>query len=93
MDDLMKKTVLAAGITFIIYMVLFLFFDRLIDLWIHNNCPNSRLWQVGTYISYLAYSDLIKLGLTIGFIMIIIIDQGLTKRWTMNFFISVLAAP
>jgi len=84
MDDLLKKTVIAAGITSIIYMVLFLFFDRLIDLWIHNNCSNSRLSQVGTYISYLANGDFIKLGLAVCFILIIIIDPNLTKRWTRN---------
>jgi membrane-associated phospholipid phosphatase len=84
MDDLLKKTVIAAGITSIIYMVLFLFLDRFIDLWIHNHYSNSPLSQLGTYISYAANGNFINLGLTAGFILIIIIDPNLTKRWTRN---------
>jgi membrane-associated phospholipid phosphatase len=84
MKDLLKKTAIAAGITGIIYLVLFFFFDRAIDLWIHNNYANTWLTQLGTYISYLAKGEFIKLGLAIGFILIIIIDPHLTRRWTKN---------
>jgi membrane-associated phospholipid phosphatase len=84
MNDLLKKTVIAAGITLIIYIVLFAFFDRPIDLWVYNNCSNTWIFQLGTYISYLAGGDLIKVGLAIGYILIIIIDPHLKKRWTRN---------
>jgi membrane-associated phospholipid phosphatase len=81
-EDLLKKTAITAGITGIIYLVLFFFFDRAIDLWIHNNCANSWLPQIGGYISYLAKGEFIKLGLAICFILIIVSDPGLNKRWT-----------
>jgi membrane-associated phospholipid phosphatase len=84
MFGLLKKTLITAGIAGIIYVILFLCFDKAIDLWIHNNYANSRLQQVGTYISYLAYGNFIKLGLAFCFILIFIIDPYLKKRWTMN---------
>jgi membrane-associated phospholipid phosphatase len=92
MDDLLKKTVIAAGITSIIYMVFFLFFDRLIAIWIHNHYFHSRISQLGTYISYVANGNYINFGLTAGFILIIIIDPNLTKRWTQNLLYICLTA-
>jgi membrane-associated phospholipid phosphatase len=82
MEDLLKKTAITAGITGIIYLVLFFFFDRAVDLWLHNNYSNTWLAQLGTYISYLAKGEFIKLGLAICFIFIIVSDPGLNKRWT-----------
>jgi membrane-associated phospholipid phosphatase len=84
MEGLSKKTAITAGITGIIYVVLFLFVDRAVDLWIHNNCANTWLPQLGSYISYLAKGEFITLGLAVGFILIIIIDPGLSRRWTKN---------
>jgi membrane-associated phospholipid phosphatase len=84
MENLFKKTAITAGITGIIYLLLFVFFDRAVDLWLHNNYSNTWLTQSGTYISYLANGEFVTLGLAIGFILIIIIDPGLTRRWTKN---------
>ncbi len=82
MEDLWKKTAITAGIIGIIYVVLFLFFDRAIDLWIHNNCANTWIPQLGGHISSLGNGPFIKLLLAIGFIFIIVVDPGLKKRWT-----------
>jgi membrane-associated phospholipid phosphatase len=84
MEDLLKKTAVAAGITFILYLILFIFVDRAVDLWIHHNCADTWVPRVGAYISYLAQGSFIKLGLAAGFILSIISDPGLKKKWTRN---------
>ncbi len=82
MEDLFRKTVITAGITAIIYLVLFSFFDGAIDLWIYNNYSNTWLFQSGTYISYLAKGAYIRLGIALCFILILISDPGINRRWT-----------
>jgi membrane-associated phospholipid phosphatase len=84
MENLFKKTAITAGITGIIYLLCFVFFDRAVDLWLHNNYSNTWLTQSCTYISYLAKSEFVALALAVGFILIIIIDPALTRRWTRN---------
>jgi membrane-associated phospholipid phosphatase len=84
MENLGKKTALTAGITFIIYLVLFFWVDRAVDLWIHNHWAQTWVFQAGTYGSCLAQGSYIKLGLALGLILIIIIDPGLQKKWTRN---------
>jgi len=84
MRDWLKKTVIAAGIAAAIYLILFFFFDKPIDLWVNDNCPNTWYFQVGAYISYLATGAFIRLAIAVGFILIIIIDPCLEKRWTKN---------
>ncbi len=84
MENLSKKTAVAAGITFVIYLILFLFVDRAVDLWVHTNWAHTRVFQAGTYISYLAQGSYVKLGLALGFILIIAVDPGLQKKWARN---------
>jgi membrane-associated phospholipid phosphatase len=84
MEDLGKKTAVAAGITFIIYLILFLFVDRAVDLWVHNDYAHTWVFPAGTYISYLAIGAAIKLGIALGFILIIVVDAGLEKKWSRN---------
>ena len=82
MQDLLKRTTITAGISVIIYLVLFFFFDRDIVIWIHNNHSNTWVFQLGTYISYLAKGSFVKLGIAFCFILIFTCDSGLEKRWT-----------
>ena len=92
-EDLFKKTAIAAGITAGIYLVLFLFCDRAIDLWIHNICAHTWVPRLGAYISYLAQGSFIKLGIAAGFILSIMVDPGLKRKWTRNLlFICVTGA-
>jgi len=84
MENLFKKTAIAAGITAVIYLVLFFFFDRAIGLWVHNTCSNTWLFRLGTSISYSATGALIKLAIAFCFILIIAIDSGIKRRWTKN---------
>ena len=79
-EGLLRKTVIAAVIASTAYIVLFIYFDRAIDLWIYNNFSNTWLPQVGSYISYLADGSFIRLGIAICFIMVLISDYRLQKR-------------
>jgi membrane-associated phospholipid phosphatase len=82
MEALFKKTAITAGITAILYLILFFFFDSSIDLWVHNNYANTWVFQVGTYISSLARGVYIRLGLALCFILILISDSDIKRRWT-----------
>ena len=82
MEDLFKKTAITAGIAAILYLILFAFFDRPIDLWVHNNYANTWVFQVGTFISSLARGVYIRLGLALCFIFILISDPEIKRRWT-----------
>ena len=82
----MKKiTILVLSIT-LLYIILFLFFDQKIDLWIHNNIAGTRIETIGTIISNFAYGAYVKLALAIGFIFIAITDPWIKKRHTKNLF-------
>lgn len=82
MENLFKKTAITAGITLIIYLILFFFFDRTVDLWVYNNWANTWVFQAASYVSYLARGTFINLGIALGFILILIVDPGLNKQWT-----------
>jgi membrane-associated phospholipid phosphatase len=84
MDDLFKKTAIAAAITAMIYLILFFFFDRAIDLWVHHNYSNTWLFQLCTNISYLAKGEFVNIAIVVAFLLIVIIDPGIKKRWTMD---------
>jgi len=84
MDDLLKKTLLAAALAAAVYLVLFLLLDRPIDLWVHENIADTWVSQLGTSISSAATGEYIRLALALAFILIIIIDPRLQRRWTRN---------
>lgn len=84
MDDLLKKTLIAAIIVVIIYLALFLFFDRAIDLWVYDTCSDTGLVQWGTAVSTAATGEYIKLLIAGGLLLVIIIDPGLKRRWIRN---------
>ena len=81
MENLYRKTAMAAGFTFILYLVLFVFVDRAVDLWVQASWAHTWIFLAGTYISYLAQGSYVKLGLALGFIFIIAVDPGLQKKW------------
>jgi membrane-associated phospholipid phosphatase len=84
MQDLLRKTLVLAGITAILYLLLFFFLDKRIDIWVHHNYASGKVHQYGSYVSDLATGAYVKLGLTLGFLFIIIYDPGLEKPWIRN---------
>jgi membrane-associated phospholipid phosphatase len=67
-----------------IYLILFFFFDRAVDLWVNHYLSNTWLFQLGTNISYLAKGEFVNIAIVVGFFLIIIIDPSVKKRWTME---------
>ena len=82
-ESLYRTTAITAVITALVYLVLFYFVDRAVDLWIHNNCSETCLPLVGRYISYMADGSFVRLGIALCFILFLISDAGKKKRWTM----------
>jgi membrane-associated phospholipid phosphatase len=82
MENLSKQTAVAAAVFGIMYITLFLFFDRAIDLWVHNNCSGTWVHQYGTYISYLAKGDFFALGIALGFILLLCSGPCHPRQWT-----------
>jgi len=85
MEKLSKKTALAAVATAAVYLILFLFFDKSISLWVHHNLSDTLVATAGKIISYLAFGAYVKLVLSFGFVYIFITDPGITKTSTKNF--------
>lgn len=84
MEKLLKKTIIAAGITAVIYLTLFFFFDRAVDLWVYHTCSDTWIFRLATLISYTATGADIKLAIAVCLILLIVIDPGMKKRWTKN---------
>lgn len=84
MEDLGKKTAVYAGITAGVYLVLFFWVDRSVDLWVQHNWAHTWVPRLSTFISYLAQGNVIKLGLSLVFILIIVVDAGLEQKWSRN---------
>ena len=82
MKTLSRTTLLSAIIGTIIYMLLFLFVDKSVDLWVHAHWANTWVNDLGNAISTLAKGSYVRLGLALCFILIIIIDPKLTHPWS-----------
>ena len=81
-ENLWQKTTVAAGITLAVYLALFFWVDRAVDLWVHQHWAATWVFQAGTYISYAAKGSYFRLGLALGFVLILIVDPGLNRGWT-----------
>jgi membrane-associated phospholipid phosphatase len=82
MNDLLKKTLIAAGITAVLYLVLYFFCDRVIALWIHNDYAHTWVHQTGSYVSLLGKGSFFNLVIAALFMFIIIYDCDLKRHWT-----------
>jgi membrane-associated phospholipid phosphatase len=93
--DLYRKTMLAAGVTGVTYLILFIFFDRSICLWVESHFPNTYLFHIANHINNLFKGSYFSLGLALGLILVIVIDPGLSNKLTKNLlyvFVSVSLA-
>ncbi len=82
MNGLNNKTAMYAAMAAIIYLALFFFFDRAIDVWVHNTLSSTWLFQVGKCLSALATGSYIKLGIAFCFILILVFDSGIKRQGT-----------
>ena len=84
MEKLFRKTVIAAGISGVVYLLLFFFFDKPVDLWVHHTCVNTEIFRLAASISCMAKGVYVMLAIAVCFIMIIAIDPDLKKEKTRN---------
>lgn len=84
MDKLLRKTMIAAITGLVLYLVLFFFLDRTIDLWVYKTCADTWVFTLSGAISCLATGEYIKLALAVCLILTIVIDPGMKRRWTKN---------
>ena len=82
-DNLFRKTIICVVIAAAVYLLLFFFFDRPIALWVHSYA-DTWFFQSGTYTSILATGAYFRLALAFCFILVLICDSSLKKRWTRN---------
>ena len=69
MTDLQKKTGVFAVITAILYLTFFLFFDRAIDLWVHQHWAKTWVFALSRDISFMGKGSFIRLGVALCFIV------------------------
>jgi membrane-associated phospholipid phosphatase len=81
-NNLVKKTAVAAVLTLGVYLVLFFYVDRIVDTWLYTNCRETWVYYAGTYLSLLADGPCVRLGIALCFILVIICDPGIKHHWT-----------
>ena len=81
MNDLRRKTLVYAAGTLLVYILLFLFVDRSVDIWVLNNCSHTWLSELGTFFSYFGDGSAIRLGLALCFLLIVTMNSDTRKPW------------
>ena len=96
MDNLSKKTLLAFAWGTVLYILLFWFVDRPVDLWLHAHFAEGPVRQWGETISWLAWSPAVEIGLALGFltgVIGVIAGGGRERPWTrMLFYVCISCA-
>lgn len=80
--NLAGKTAGSFAIAAVVYCVLFFFVDRPVVLWVHEHWGNAWPHDLGKSFSFLVTGSFIRLGIGLGFILVIAVDSGLNKRWS-----------
>ncbi|MEJ2673072.1 MAG: phosphatase PAP2 family protein [Deltaproteobacteria bacterium] len=78
----MKKAAIITGIVALFYLALFFFFDKAIDIWVYDKWSHTWIFQLGTYISYLAKGEFFRIALAFCFLIIFIFDHKVKSQWT-----------
>ena len=81
MNDLRRKTLIYAAGTLLVYILLFLFVDRSVDIWVLNTCSHTWLSDLGTFFSWFGDGSIIRLGLALGFLLIVALNSDTRKPW------------
>ena len=83
MKNIESNTIVFGIATFIIYIMFFFLFDKPIDTYININLSGSFVENISRIISLGANSSYYKLGLSISFILIIVLYIGKwNSKWT-----------
>jgi len=84
MDELLKKTIIAALVAAAVYLAFFLWLDRPVDVWVHRNLAGTWIYRAGTDVSAAATGSYLRLGLALALILVVVVDPRLERRWTRN---------
>ncbi|HPQ67087.1 MAG TPA: hypothetical protein PLI51_10210, partial [bacterium] len=84
-------TVLAAAGAAVLYLLLFWFCDRPVDLWVRAHWAGTWVFSAGTLVSELATGEYLRLGAAAGFIAVAVFDPGLKRSWARNLLCVCLA--
>nr|NQU92588.1 phosphatase PAP2 family protein [Bacteroidota bacterium] len=84
MKQLANKTLMYGGIALVLYLVFFLFLDNDISNYINDHLAGTKLQDLGTAISTMAFGAYYRLVLAIGFILIGLNARigFLTPKWS-----------
>ena len=66
----------------ILYIILFIFFDKSIDLWMHENLSDTLIETIGKYLSFLANPHYNMLVMFFCFGYIFVVDPSIEKTST-----------
>ncbi len=80
MGSLYKTTYQSAALAFMLYVLLFLFVDRPVTMWLHACCATNQVHQVGVFFSTLAYGAYVSLALALAVVAVLVADPGREKR-------------
>ncbi len=86
-----EQILLAVLVTTVLYVILFVFFDRRIDVWMHHHVPGTVMEEIGKQISKCASSLYVSLALLCAFAYIVIADPGIRKQSTKKLFFIVIS--
>ncbi|WP_158298177.1 phosphatase PAP2 family protein [Sulfurovum sp. NBC37-1] len=90
MKSIREKIIFVTLATAALYVILFLFFDRNIDLWMYHNMPGTAAESIGKQISVLASSLYVNIALLCAFGYIVIFDPGIRKKSTKKLFYIII---
>ncbi len=82
MKKSLKKTLIITFVMVVLYIILFYFFDKSIDLWIHENLSGTLIASVGKYLSFLANPHYNMLVMFFCFGYIFVVDPSIEKAST-----------
>ena len=82
MKDLGRNTLRLGVGMIVVYVILFLFVDGPVDTWIRDSFSGTAVVDVGEVFSTLAQGEFIRLGLALGFILVLVVDPDTERSWT-----------
>ncbi|WP_052746136.1 phosphatase PAP2 family protein [Sulfurovum lithotrophicum] len=90
MKNTREKIIYTTLATAALYVILFLFFDRNIDLWMHHHMLGKAAESIGKQISVLASLLYVNIALLCAFGYIVIVDPGIRKKSTKKLFYIII---
>ena len=82
MKKSLKSFLIITFVMAVLYIILFIFFDKSIDLWMHENLSGTLIATIGKYLSFLANPHYNMLVMFFCFVYIFVVDPSIEKAST-----------